>query len=145
MGRIGVASGVEPRHPGSQQITQAAPVPWDFRPALDQRTPTTAHSQLSTTWSGGVGLCFGRCASFAQAKAPKQHLRVRASKSDRLSPTTQGDALAPANRLAYSLSKRTVAQPDATKRPERGCSDGPFLRLGAPRRLLSYNLVRTIT
>jgi hypothetical protein len=34
---------------------------------------------LSTTWSGGVGLCFGRCASFAQAKAPKQHLRVRAS------------------------------------------------------------------
>ena len=80
MGRIGVASGVEARHPGSQQVTQApAPVTWAFRPALDQRTPTTAHSQLSTTWSGGVRSCFGRCVSFAQAKAPKQHSRVRAS------------------------------------------------------------------
>jgi hypothetical protein len=28
-------------------------------------------------------------------------------------------ALAPASRLAYYLSKRTVAQPDATKRPDR--------------------------
>jgi len=29
--------------------------------------------------------------------------------------------------FAYSLSKQTVAQkPDATKRPERGFSDGPF-------------------
>jgi hypothetical protein len=35
--------------------------------------------------------------------------------------------LAPANRLAYSLSKRTVAQPDATKRPAR-MYGGPFLR-----------------
>jgi hypothetical protein len=34
--------------------------------------------------------------------------------------------LAPANRLAYSLSKRTVAQPDVTKRPAR-MYGGPFL------------------
>jgi len=31
------------------------------------------------------------------------------------------------NDLAYSLSKRTVAQPYATKRPERGRSDGLLL------------------
>jgi hypothetical protein len=34
-------------------------------------------------------------------------------------------ALAPANRLAYPLRKRTVAQPDATKRPAR-MYGGPF-------------------
>jgi hypothetical protein len=32
----------------------------------------------------------------------------------------------PTNRPAFFLSKRTVAQPDAMKRPDLGCSDGPF-------------------
>jgi hypothetical protein len=34
--------------------------------------------------------------------------------------------VAPATRLAYYLSKRAVAQPDATKRPDLGCTGGPF-------------------
>ena len=56
---------------------------------------------------------------------------ARLGRRDRLSPMTEGDALAPLIRLTYSLTKRTVAQRDATKRPERGGSDGPFLRLRA--------------
>jgi len=54
-----------------------------------------------------------------------------------------GDALAPANRLAYPLSKRTVAQPDATKRPAR-MYGGPFLRLGVNQKL-RLRLVTTTT
>jgi hypothetical protein len=42
--------------------------------------------------------------------------------------------------FAYSLSKLTVAQkPDATKRPERGFSDGPFA-FGGGRFLAAFSV-----
>jgi hypothetical protein len=54
--------------------------------------------------------------------------RARLGRRDCLSPTTECDALARASHVAHSSSRRTVAQPDATKRPARMCG-GPFLRL----------------
>ena len=86
---------------------------------LDRRAVMTeAHRQFRLMRP--LGWSFGRCLSFAWAKAREQRGARPRLYLDRLSPTTNGDALAPANRLAYPLSKRTVAQPDATKRPDLG-------------------------